>query len=80
MNTRTPATQLESVSNKIKAHWKKSGKKESLKSFVRNSTDDDVVLMRDDWFHNKMANFSNAPLKIGSTRKKKLKNNQKPTA
>ncbi len=76
-NTRTPATPNESRSKAIKNLHKRSGKKTSLKAFVRASQDKETQQFGAEWFHNKTANFSKLPLGIGSTRKKnKNKNKQ----
>ena len=58
-----------SKANKIKSLWKKSGKQISLKAFAKSS--DELKDISADWFFNKIANFSKAPLGLGRTRKRK---------
>ena len=77
---RTPEKPVDSVAKKIKSIWKKAGKSGSLKAFVKASEDKDMVQIRDFWFHNKTANFSKPPLGLGSTRKKKNKQQPKKAA
>lgn len=75
--TGTNCKNVASISKAIKAAHRKAGRHESLKEFVKNSQDPVVLELKDQWFHNKTANFSNPPLGIGSTKKKKTKQGQK---
>jgi len=74
MATRKPAVPKSSASKALKSIWKKSGKHSSLKSFVTTSVMPAVMEIKDNWIFNKKANFSNPPLGIGRTRRKKSKN------
>lgn len=71
MSDRTPAKPKPTHSNRLKHLHKKHGKGLSLKEFVRTSSIKEVAEVKDDWFYNKRANFSNLPLKIGNTSRKK---------
>lgn len=71
MSDRTPAKPKPTHAKRLKHLHKKHGKDLSLKEFVRTSAIKEVAEVKDDWFHNKRANFSNLPLKIGNTGRKK---------
>ena len=70
---RTPATPQPAASKQLKRAHARSGKSKTLRAFVRNSKDETIMSLGESWFHNKRANFSKAPLGVGSTRKKKIK-------
>lgn len=71
MTIRTPAAPMPAASKQLKRAHARSGKSESLRTFVKNSKDETIMNLADAWFHNKKSNFSNPPLGIGATRKKK---------
>lgn len=88
MKTRTPAKHnTRRVPGKVATYskalknmhrrYRKGGGELSLKQFVKTSEDENIQLLGVDWLHNKTANFSNPPLGIGSTRKKKNKQGQR---
>jgi hypothetical protein len=75
ISNRVPATPRQSVSKKMKKLHRESKSTLSLKKFARASTETDV---RDNWFFNKTANFSNPPKGIGNTGKRQKSNKNKP--
>jgi hypothetical protein len=62
-----------SVADALKSYHRRSSSGESLKQFVRSSTDQKIKAMAEDWLFNKSCNFANMPQGIGATRKKKNK-------
>lgn len=70
-DNRTQAFPKKSHSDRLKHLHRKYGKELSLKEFVRTSDRKEVIEAKGDWFHNKRANFSKPPQKIGNTGRKK---------
>lgn len=73
---RKPAQPQPSTSRTFKSLYNKSDKSLSLKQFVQQLTSGPLSAQAHSWFFNKRANFSNPPLEIGSTRKRKGQNGQ----
>lgn len=74
--SREPAKYKPTASKRLKALFKKAKKAKfdgSMRDFVRTSEDKEVISLKDNWFHNKTANFSKETLGLGNTKKKKNK-------
>jgi len=74
--TGTP-TPKPAASKQLKRAHARSGKHVSLRQFILTSDDETIQKLGADWLYNKRTNFSKAPLGIGSTRKKKIRQQQK---
>jgi GrpB-like predicted nucleotidyltransferase (UPF0157 family) len=67
---RTPATPRPSVSRSLKTKHRKAGRTTSLKAFLRDASDAETQQQAKDWLHNKTANTSKPPHRIGRTRQR----------
>jgi hypothetical protein len=65
---RVPATLKPSQSRRLKTKYVKSGSNLSFKGWLSKQTDDVTASERADWLHNKRANTSKPPQRIGRTR------------
>ena len=70
--TGTP-TPKPAASKQLKRAHARSGKHVSLRQFIRTSDDETIQTLGANWDYNKRTNFAKGPLGIGSTRKKKIR-------